>query len=185
MSIEDREHWEVRHQTASTLTPLSSVASLPPAGAPGKLALDLACGQGRHSAVLALAGYLVVALDVSRHALRHLRAHLPPVSVPRVFAVQSDTDAWPFAPSCFDLIVQADFLDRRLFPTLAASLRPGGLLLIDTFLDQGRKNAHGPSRAEFLLAPGELRCAFTDLEAVQYTELRGDTARATFLARKP
>jgi SAM-dependent methyltransferase len=98
--------------------------------------------------------------------------------------VQADADAWPFAASAFDLVVQVDFLDRSLFAPLRDSLCRGGLLLIDTFLDQGRRNLEGPSRPDFLLAAGELPRAFADFELLRYDERRGDSARATLLARK-
>jgi tellurite methyltransferase len=98
--------------------------------------------------------------------------------------VAADADAWPFAPGSFDVIVNVDFLERRLFSDLRRALKPGGLLLIETFLDQGRPNAEGPSRIEFLLAAEELPRAFEDLESLRYEEIRGDTGRATWLGRK-
>jgi tellurite methyltransferase len=179
MSIEDRTRWEEKHRRASSLSARASVLALPPARH-GALALDLACGQGRHSAVLVRAGYDVVAMDVARAGLLHTRA-----AAGGVMPVQADADAWPFASASFDLVVQVDFLERRLFPVLADSLRSGGLLLLDTFLDQGHPNAEGPSNPAFLLRRGELADAFAGLRIERYEESAGATARASLLARKP
>jgi len=183
MSIEDRQRWDERHRKAAGLNPRPSVLALPAAGHAGALALDLACGQGRHSLALVRAGYRVVALDVSMQALARLRS-LPPARDGSLLPVHADVEAWPLASAVLDLLVQVDFLDRRLFATMRNSLRPGGMLLVDTFLDQGRRNAEGPSSPDFLLAAGELPRAFGDFELIRYEEQRGETARATLLARK-
>jgi tellurite methyltransferase len=180
MSIEDRTRWEEKHRRASSLRPRASVLALPRAARAGMLALDVACGQGRHSAALREKGYDVIAMDVARTGLGHA-LRTAPGSMP----VQADTDAWPFAPESFDVVVQVDFLERRLFPVLACSLRRGGLLLVDTFLDQGRPNAEGPSNPAFVLRRGELREAFRGLHVDRCEETEGETARASLLARKP
>jgi tellurite methyltransferase len=172
MSIEDRTRWEEKHRRASSLSARGSVLALPRPIHGGALALDLACGQGRHAAALLRAGYEVVAMDVARAAARG------------AILVQADADAWPFAKESFDLIVQVDFLERRLFPVLASSLKSGGLLLVDTFLDQGRPNAEGPSNPDFLLRRAELKAAFPAFDVERYEETTGQTARASMLARK-
>lgn len=183
MSIHDRQRWDEKHRAAAALTARASVLALPAATPRDALALDLACGQGRHCVALARAGYRVVAMDVSMQALRHL----PAAAVQgggEPMPVQADADAWPFAVNSFDLVVQVDFLDRRLFEAIRSSLRDGGLLLIDTFLDQGCRNADGPSNPDFLLVPGELPRTFADFDVLRDEETRGETARALLLARK-
>lgn len=188
MSIDDRTRWDEKHRRASALTPRDSVLAIPRAQSPDALALDLACGQGRHALALAAAGYRVVAMDGSREGLRRTveaGAASATGGPDRLLPLQADADAWPFADDCFDAIVQVDFLDRALFPWMARSLRRDGMLLIDTFLDQGRPNAEGPSRPDFLLAPGELARAFPGLRILRCDEVRGETARGMLLARKP
>lgn len=179
MSLEDRTRWEDKHRRASSLSPRASVLALPQAPRAGMLALDVACGQGRHSAALLLRGYEVIAMDVARTGLEHARR-----TAPGSMCVQADTDSWPFGSESFDLVVQVDFLDRRLFPVLVDSMRSGGLLLLDTFLDQGRPNADGPSNPAFLLRRGELPGAFSTLRVERCEETEGETARAMLLARK-
>ncbi len=181
MSSEDRIRWEEKHRRESALSPRASVLALPPPVREEALALDFACGQGRHSAALARAGYRVVAMDVAMAALRRVHAAF---GGDRVFPVQGDADTWPFASGSFDLVVQVDFLDRRLFAALRSALRKDGLLFIDTFLDRGRPNAEGPANPDFLLRRGELPEAFDDFVIERYDETDGDSARATMLARK-
>lgn len=181
MSVDDRLRWEERHADARSLSPRESVLALPPPASVGSLALDLASGQARHANALRAAGWDVVAMDVSRNALRHARSTGNGGSL---MLVQADVDAWPFLPQSFDLVVQVDFLDRRIFPLLRDGLRADGLLLIDTFLDLGRPNRDGPSRSDFLIRPGELASAFAGMDILRCEETNGETARAILLARR-
>jgi hypothetical protein len=83
------------------------------------------------------------------------------------------------------LIVNLLFLDRRLWSSMAAALRPDGRLLFETFFDVGPGSRPSVS-PEHLLAPGELRAAFEafGLETLAYDE---EAARATarLLAHRP
>ncbi len=159
-----------------------TVLSVPRAGCTDALALDIACGQGRHARVLRAAGYRVIAMDVSGRALRHARAGAP--NDDDLLLVQADVEAWPLRPDSVDLLVQVDFLERRLFPAIRRTLRRGGLLLLDTFLDVGRPNLEGPSNPDYLLRPGELAASFADFEILRSAETEGETARSMLLARK-
>ncbi|HYC57629.1 MAG TPA: class I SAM-dependent methyltransferase [Candidatus Binatia bacterium] len=183
MSLQDRLRWEARHQQARLLAPRRSLSLIPKPAQAAAPALDVACGQGRHSLALAARGYRVVSVDVSRHALMHLRSSSIG-GAPAIVAVQADLDHWPFRAAAFDVVVQIDFLDRRLLPALAASLRPSGTLLIDTFLLAGHRNEDGPNNADFMLLPGELPLVYRDLDILHYAEEDAATARATLLARR-
>jgi len=116
---------------------------------PGRT-LDLAAGGGRNAAFLADRGHRVLAVDVSREALRALTARAPGVAVAQV-----DLDAPCFQPESFDNVVCVNFLDRRLFEAMWSWLRPGGVLLLDTFLIDQRTIGH-PRNPHFLLEHGEL-----------------------------
>jgi len=115
-------------------------------------ALDLACGSGRHTRMLAARGLRVTALDRNAELLTALAG-------PNVTTLQHDLEAegavWPFAPGRFSLIVVTNYLYRPLFSQLAASLRPDGILVYETFA-QGNQIYGKPSNPDFLLAPGEL-----------------------------
>lgn len=115
-------------------------------------ALDLACGAGRHTRLLAARGMQVLALDRNPELLG-------PLAGPDVVTLQHDLEAegaaWPFEPGRFALVVVTNYLYRPLFPQLAASLRPDGILIYETFA-QGNQIYGKPSNPDFLLAPGEL-----------------------------
>jgi SAM-dependent methyltransferase len=155
----------------------------------GARALDLACGPGRNAVWLAEQGWAVdawdvsdVALDILQHELDHRAAHGRPLVVhPR--AVDLDTATIP--PDRYHLIANVLFLDRRLWPQLAAALKPGGLLVFETFvnLPGGRRSEVSP---EHLLAPGELRAAFEalGLVALAYDE-DDERGTARLLAQRP
>jgi tellurite methyltransferase len=182
MSREDRTRWDTRHAKASHADARASVQDIPKC-TNNRLALDLACGQGRHSLALAERGYLVVAGDVSEVALAGLGSH-PSFDPDRISRVQVDFDTWPFRENAFDLIVQCDFLDRRLIPAMLASVKPGGAILIDTFAKGAQPNASGPSHHDYLLLPGELRQIFTGWKTQIHEDLAPPTCRAVAWAER-
>jgi hypothetical protein len=75
------------------------------------------------------------------------------------------------------------FLFRPLAATIAAALRPGGLLLYETFTLEQAALEWGPSNPEFLLAPGELPTLFSSLEILDHWEGRTAGERPSALAR--
>jgi GT2 family glycosyltransferase/SAM-dependent methyltransferase len=98
----------------------------------GRRVLDVACGTGYGSALLARAGAAsVCAVDYSAEAIAHARAHH---AHPRVAHVRADGHRLPFAPGSFDVIVSFETLEHLARPEeLVASFRrllaAGGVLL--------------------------------------------------------
>lgn len=123
----------------------------------------------------------MIAADGSIEGLRCV-----PVSPASVAAeirrVQFDADAWPFGPGTFDLILQTDFLDRGILPEVLTSVRPGGLILIDTFAGPGGPGTTGPSNPAYRLRAGELTEHFADWEVLEHACTDG---REAILARAP
>jgi SAM-dependent methyltransferase len=119
--------------------------------APGEV-LDLACGTGRHARHLAALGHPVTALDRDAAALAQAAG-------PGITTLQADLEEerarWPFAPGRFAAIVVTNYLHRPLMAPIAASLRPDGVLIYETFAI-GNAAFGKPSNPAFLLAPGEL-----------------------------
>lgn len=134
--------------------------------APGCSVLDVACGSGRHLAWLAQHGHAVTGVDQSVESARQ--------TVPQAELVCADIekDPWPLHTAdgqlrTFGAVVVTNYLWRPLLPTLLESLDPGGVLLYETFA-QGNAQFGRPTRADFLLQPGELLRASTTLEVVAY-----------------
>lgn len=120
------------------------------------VALDLACGRGRHAVWLAGKGFEVHAVDrdpeaiafVHRTAARrglHIHAEV----------MDLEGERSPLAPDRYDVIVGFNYLHRPLFPALIDALRQRGLLVYETFTTA--QAARGkPTNPAFLLLPGEL-----------------------------
>ena len=119
--------------------------------APGGTVLDLACGSGRHARLLAGLGYRVEAVDRDAAALAAVSG------VDRVTARCADLEGgpWPYAGVQFDGIVATNYLHRPLLDDLLGALRPGGVLIYETFA-LGNEKLGRPSNPEFLLRPHEL-----------------------------
>ncbi len=87
------------------------------------------------------------------------------------------------------MLVITRFLHRESCARYAALLRPGGLLVYETFLARQRELGRGPKRAEFLLEDGELPALFPGLTVLSHREeYREHPTRewvASLLARRP
>ncbi len=120
--------------------------------APGARVLDLACGSGRHTRLLAATGHPVVAVDRDAAALYGLAA-VPGVSV---LVADLESGDWPLAGMHFAGVVVTNYLWRPRLMDLCALLEPGGVLIYETFM-AGNEAFGKPSNLDFLLRPGELR----------------------------
>ena len=80
-----------------------------------------------------------------------------------------DGGPWPLPGERFQGIVVTNYLHRPLFPVLADSLAPGGVLLYETFM-LGNERYGKPSNPAFLLRPGELWQAFRSLHLIAFEQ---------------
>ncbi len=135
----------------SALPASSWVARFAPLARPGE-ALDLACGNGRHTRLLAAQGLQVLALDRNPAALA---ASAGEGVMTMDYDLEAEGALWPLETGRFAAIVVTNYLHRPLFAHIAASLRPDGILIYETFA-QGNEMYGKPSNPAFLLAPGEL-----------------------------
>jgi SAM-dependent methyltransferase len=116
--------------------------------------LDLACGGGRHSRLLAALDHPVLALDRSMESLAQAAGT-------GITTLQHDLEAvdeaarWPFSSARFAGVVVTNYLFRPLLNAIVDSLAPQGVLIYETFA-QGNAQFGKPSNPDFLLAHGEL-----------------------------
>jgi SAM-dependent methyltransferase len=124
--------------------------------ASGVHALDVACGRGRHALWLARRGVQVRAVDRDASAVAAL-ARTAAVEGLSITAVVEDLERpdVDLGRGEYDLIVVVHYLHRPLFHALIDALRPGGLLLYETFTRAQRRRGK-PTNPDFLLEPGEL-----------------------------
>jgi tellurite methyltransferase len=146
-------------------------------------ALDLAGGVGRHAIYLAERGWLVTLMDISEVALRQARRLAEQRDV-HLFAEPVDLTEAQLPEDAFDLIVVFFYLERSLFPQIAAALRPGGMLIYKTYTEEQQALGGGPTHPMHLLQSEELKSAFGDLEVLHYSETIADKAVAELVARR-
>ena len=167
MANEDALRWNARYREggrASFEQPraflVEQAALLPRHG----LALDLAMGLGGNASFLQDFGLQVIGADISEVAVRQAKRRLPDL-----MAVVADLTRFYLPPAHFDVILTFYYLQRELWPEISAALRPGGLLIYET-LSQEMRSVHPEIEPGYLLAPGELRGAFPNLETLVYRE---------------
>lgn len=164
MAQEDKERWDEKHQkNTMPQEPVQLIKDYAHLSI-GKQALDLACGNGRHSRYLVSVGFEVDALDISSVAINQLQ------DTAHVVAKEVDFDSYTLEKDKYDLIVCTYFLERKLFPQIVNALRPNGIILMETFLHD-TDNERVPSNPAFRLNTGELESFFEDTcELLHITE---------------
>jgi len=144
--------------------------------------LDLAAGAGRNSIYLAERECHVLAVDFALEGLRHC-VRQASISGVHVQAISADLKTFVFPVCRYDLLMNFFFLQREIFPAMVDALKPGGLLLFETYTSHHQAVHKGHSmRQEFLLKPGELQMSFPELITV-FDEETATTAR--LIAQKP
>ena len=183
MAREDRERWEERYRNGQRCgTDLPSEFLAAHADLIGGRVLDVATGAGRNAVFLARRGAVVEALDISLTGLR-LAQEIARTEGLRLFPAQVDLDNFPLPECRYDAIINIRFLQRSLFVPFRGALKPGGVVLFDTFLlDQQSLGEH--RTAAYLLQRGELRTAFADWHILIYEEgLYATACGPSYLAR--
>lgn len=151
--------------------------------------LDLACGEGRNGLVLAQHGVPVVFADRSVSALQKVDQRLARDSLPgRTWQIDLEKPGVnPFSIDCYSAIIGFRYLHRPLFPTLRGAIRPGGLIIYETFTLQNQEFGR-PNNPDYLLKLNELTTIFQDWEVIDDFEgilKNPDRAVAQIVARKP
>ena len=156
MAEGDRERWDASHRAAGPANPpapewLAALdAELPRAGR----ALDVAAGTGRVARFWAARGLHTLAVDVSPEGLRLARAAAAREGLAlETLALDLERDPLPAGP--FAAISVFHYLQRDLFPKLAALLAPDGVLACEIATVRNLERHAKPS-ARFLLQEGEL-----------------------------
>ena len=181
--IEDKERWNIRHvdkpmphYTAPILEKFIELANV------GE-ALDIACGTGRNTHYMADRGFVVDAIDLSDYALSCIRED------EKISKEEVDLDFYDLQRNKYDLIININYLNRRLMQQIPDALKEGGVVVFETFIVAHDKPEKGSMNPDFLLEPNELLKAFDGFYIVYYEEkdivnMRGEDARLASLVAK-
>jgi SAM-dependent methyltransferase len=133
-------------------------------------ALDIARGRGRNAIFLAEKGFEVTGIDISPVALARAEQRAKKKSL-AIFWRQVDLENYTFEAAPYDLIVNIDYLQRSLLPSMKAALRTGGFIVFDTYLIGQQAIGH-PKNPDYLLSHNELLESFRDFRVLYYREGR-------------
>jgi len=128
------------------------IARFAPLLRPGATLLDVACGGGRHLRHFLDRGLMVTGVDIDLRGVGDLDGH---AGVTLAQADLEGPEGWPPALSDYDVVVVTNYLYRPLLPSIVGALKPGGLLLYETFANGNQRHGR-PSSPAFLLRDGEL-----------------------------
>lgn len=137
-------------------------------------ALDLACGRGRNTLFLASHGFTVDAMDRDQQALAELQSAAAQHGLTSISTHTMELEDAARPPAIreagYDVVLGFFYLHRPLFPALLRALKPGGVLVYETFLvDNHLRHGH-PRRREFCLERNELLSLARSLRVLRYDE---------------
>jgi rhodanese-related sulfurtransferase len=152
----------------------------------GARTLDVACGRGRHALLLAGAGFPVRAVDRDPGQVQWLNRLARRLQLPLDAAVvdleNGDAD---LGDEQWELVLVFNYLHRPLFPSLVRALKPGGVLLYETYTKEQATRGR-PTNPDHLLEPAELPRLVAPLDVLRQREGELDgRAIASVAARKP
>ena len=141
-------------------------------------------GRGRHALVCAGLGYRVFGVDVNLDAVRAATREAARRGL-RIRSWCADLTATPLPRERFEAVVVTRYLQRDLFEPIRHAVTPGGIVLYETFTSNQRAHGVGPTSADHLLEPGELRGRFEGFDVLFYEEVLRPEAVARLVARRP
>lgn len=156
----------------------------PPAGT----ALDLGCGEGRNSLLLASYGYHVHAIDASSEGIQKLERYARSHGIETIECSVADARTVHFAPNTYEAIVAVTILDhmtkeegKKVAESLITSLKPGGFVYVEAFTihdpgaattrKEGETISETASFVQHYFDEGELAAWFAALKTILYEEI--------------
>jgi 2-polyprenyl-3-methyl-5-hydroxy-6-metoxy-1,4-benzoquinol methylase len=118
--------------------------------------LDVACGDGRHSLAAAALGARVLGIDKDPERIAVAREAAIQRGVEVEWRTVDLEGPWPDLGR-FDVVLVFNYLDRKRMPQVIDCVAPGGLLIMETFLQIQRELGWGPKSDEHLLRDGEIQ----------------------------
>ncbi len=150
-------------------------------------ALDLGCGEGRNSLLLARYGFHVHAIDASRQGIQKLEHYAASQGLHTIDCSVADVRTVQPTPNTYDAIVAVTILDhitqqegKKVAASLIDALKPGGFIFVETFTvhdpgaklskEEGESISETASFVKYYFDEGELATWFPELETLLYEE---------------
>ena len=191
MTQADQERWDILHARMGDREEPSGFLRLVfdqfgSSLRPGR-ALDIACGEGRNSFLLAERGFDVVAMDISPVALAEARRQAEEKSL-AISWQQADLEETELPAATYDLIVNFNYLQRSLIPQIKRSLKSGAHVIFETYLIDQQAIGH-PKNPAYLLGHNELLDLFLGIRVLycregKFSEGDQEAYRAALFAQK-
>jgi len=162
--IDDKKKWNEKYSQKEVSENASLILEKYVSHANVGVALDVACGTGRNTNFLAQKGFEVDAVDISNVALDKIKKR------PTINKIEADLDKYNITPNKYDLIVNVNYLNRRIVSQMKDGLKKDGVIIFETYL-----LAHGDFKIptmnlDYLLRKNELLHSFIALEVIYYEE---------------
>ena len=182
--IEDKQRWNKRHIEKPMLHQVAKIVEKYIQEACVGKALDIACGTGRNTHFLEELGFEVDAVDLSDYALSQIK------NTQNIKKIETDLDTYNLEKNKYTLIVNCNYLNRRLMAQIIEALKAGGVIIFETFIVAHDTPEQGSMNPDYLLKKNELLDVFRSLDIIYYEErndvnLRGEKNKiASLVARK-
>jgi len=182
--IEDKQRWNIRHVEKPMRHKVSDILKKYIQHSKVGDALDLACGTGRNTHFLDELDFKIDAIDFSDYALGQIK------DTQNITKIETDLDFFNLKKDAYDLVLNVNYLNRRLMTQMKDALKKDGLLIFETFIQAHTKPEQGSMNPDYLLKSNELLEVFKGFEVIYYEEkdgvnLRGEENKtASLVARK-
>ena len=103
-------------------------------------------------------------MEISDIAVKNLQ------TIPEIHVIHEDLDTYLIDVNHYNLIININYLNRRLIPYIKEGLTNNGIVIFETFLQTDDPGLACPSNKDFLLRPNELLHWFLSFRVLFYNE---------------
>lgn len=185
-SPKDKDRWDSKYGTEDYIFGKEPIPFLTQnlGVLPKGRALDLAMGEGRNGVFLATQGYQVTGLDISEKGLAKARK----LAAEKQVTIETkvvDFESHRLERNVYDVVLCTYYLQRDLIPQIKEALKPGGMVVIETYnVDYLRYNSRFPR--QYVVETNELLEWFKDFKVIRYQAVDdGTVAFSSIIAQKP
>ncbi|MBX7143853.1 MAG: class I SAM-dependent methyltransferase [Oligoflexia bacterium] len=147
--------------------------------------LSIAEGEGRNAVFLASLGLEVTGVDGSEVGLAKAQ-NLAKAKGVKISTVVSDLATFEPAPECYSSVISIfahlpSDLRKVLYPRLERSLRPGGIVLLESYSEaQLARATGGPKDVDMLMSKAKIEKEFSNYEILLLKECEREVNEGSF-----